>query len=376
MGRRKSKTSATSDHDRVLKFLTERKGEEYHTKIVADYIKKIYHDERTLKQVYDSVRQALARHNKCGKVQKVKKGKDVFWSIPTKENIVEQVDEVEQQLSKLIEMQPSQPPQFHNIQFHITKANCDKSKGNLSERIKTMFNTLDTLSIYQCFASRATTQIKGGVQEKFTFKGNSVTIQCYGTGSVNITINASQNPLSFEDVLLFETWLDALLQSISRYSFTELMDITSVCWEWNNDKEQTERIDASGKYAITVRQFDDMVSRVYLKHFKDGTIKERTEQAITKPISYPDWLTQSSVMFAGGVNSQFLIRNQFEHEKVVEQQNKTIELLSNAILLNQNLLQRQGMDTAHLQACMEKLAKDMGVDLPNKENTLRKKKEE
>jgi hypothetical protein len=221
-----------------------------------------------------------------------------------------------------------------------------------------------------------TSPIRGGIQEKFDYKGCGVTVQCFGSGAVNITLNSSQTPLNFEDVLFFEAWLDALLQSITGFSFTDLKEVTTVCWEWNNDKDQTERIDASGGYAITVRQFEDMVSRVYLKHFKDGSIKTRTEQAIVKPVSYPEWLTQSSVMFAGGVNTQFLIRQQYEHEKTMTKLTENLQAQANAIILNQNMLAKQGMDTAHLQACMEKLAKDMGVKLPEKENTLRKKKEE
>lgn len=365
---RKGKASYISDKDRVYDFLKERQGEEYNAKTVAVFLQKIHKDERPFKKIYNGIRQSLRRLVREGKIISHKKG---FFVFPSDNDIDQEVDELEKRLSDLIQMEKHEPPKFHNIHYYIKKSNCDKMKDSLPDRLKSLFNAMSPNSMYQAFAKRNVAEIKGGVQERFDYKGCAVTIQCFGTGAVNITINASQTPLSFEDVLYFEAWLDALLQTTSGYSFDELKELTTVCWEWNNDKNQTERIDASGKYAITVRQFDDMVSRVYLKHFHDGSVKERMEQAITKDIPYPDWLVQSSVMFSGGVNSQFLIRQQYEHEKEMEKMGKVLEVQGNALLLNQNLLAKQGMDTAHLQECIDKMAKEMGISLPQKKNTLR-----
>ena len=374
--KKSGKATNNSDKERVLKFLTDRKGdgEEYHTKYIAGHLQKQYNDERKLKKIYDSIRQALSRLSQEGLVQKVKKGRDTFWKIPTVKQVDEQVDEAEQELSRLIAMEDFVPPEFHGIQYYLKKENCDKSKGYLSDRLKTMFNAMHPLSFYQGFARRSVTQIRGGIQEKFDFRGNTVTIQAYGTGKVNIYVESSQHPISFEEILFMEEWLDALLQSITGYSFRELKDITTVNWEWaidrglGGDSDQTlERFDMSGKYAITVRQFDGMVSRIYLKHFKDGSIKERTEQVVNQEISYPEWLKNSSVMFAGGVSSQFVIRQQFQHEKEMEKLQKAQEIRDNAILMNQALIRKQGLDTEHLMQSVEELAKQLGVKLPKRE---------
>jgi len=369
--KKRGKASVTSDKERLLVFLNDRKGdgEEYHTKYIAGHLQKQYNDNRPLKKIYNSVRQALSRLSDEGLVQKVKVGRDTFWKIPTEKQVEEDIEEVEQELARLIEMEDFVPPEFHNIHLYLKRDNlpiCDKQIAPLPDPLKYIFNTLDPRSLYQCFAKRVVTQIRGGIQEKFDYKGNQVTVQCFGTGAVNITVCASEHPMSFESVLFFEAWLDALLQTVSGYTFEQLKDITTVCWEWANDKEQSERLDMSGKYAITVRQFDDMVSRVYLKHFKDGSIRERTEQAITKEISYPEWLRGSSIMFSGGVNSQFIIRESFEHKKEMEKLQKAQEIRDNAILLNQALIQKQGMDTDYLQECMAEMAKQLGVKLPKK----------
>lgn len=373
---KRGKATKSSDHDKVLKYLTDRKGdnEQYHTKIIAGHIKKQYKDERPIKVIYNSVRQSLKRHHEDGEIQKYKKGRDTFWNIPDIETVDEQVDELEKHLSSMIEMDSVEPPPFHNIHFYLKKENCDKTEAPLSDTQKTMFNAMHPGSMYQAFAKRNVTQIRGGVQEKFDYKGSTVTIQCFGTGKVNISVNCSEHPMGFEEVLFFEEWLDALLLSITGFGFRENQDITTVCWEWAIDREVEsdepvfERHDLSGKYAITVRQFDDMVSRIYLKHFKDGSIKERTEQVINKEITYPEWLRGSSVMFGGGVNQQFIIRQQFQHEKEMERLAKGMETRDNAILMNQALIRKMGLDTEYLTQSVEKLAEELGVKLPKRKN--------
>jgi len=373
---RRGKASRPKDIDEAKEFLESRKGEEFHTKYIAGHIQRKNKDDRPYKRIYDSVRRGLERLREGGEVQSVKKGRDVFWIIPSAETVDEQVLELERQLGDIIIDPKRPPPELHNVHFYIKKENCDKFEVPLSDRLKTLFNTIDPRSAYQRLlktASGRVSQIRGGVMEYHEWKGRTVCLELYGTGSMNITINASEHPLSIEDYLFFEEWLDATLKARTGYSFIELQDITTVCWEWAVDSLPPERIDLSGKYAITVRQFDGMVSRLYLKHFKDGTIKERMEQVVNTEIKYDEWMQGSLVQMAGGVNSQFLIRESFEHKKNMEAMAKVLEAQGNALITNQNVLQKQGNDTEHLQRCIEKIAKDMNITLPKKRNSLKEK---
>lgn len=354
-------TKKKSDKQRCLEFLQARKGEEYTPKAVSSILKVEYH----------SVRKALRRlfDEKEYGIEVIQKGIVSFYKIPSVSQVEDYVDEMERQLVKQIALE-KEPRilSLHNVELYIKRGHCDKTNATLSDRLKECFNAISPTSLYGRWREAETEQIRGGFQERFEYKGRQVVVQVFGTGGMNIYLNASEHPLPISEWPLFEEWLEGLLFARSGYGFNELKELTTVCWEWNVDTPlqsedtPTEEIIGTGKFAITVKMFDDMVARIYLKHFKDGRVALREEQAVIQAQTYPEFLKSSLVMQMGGVSQQWMVRQQFEQGQKLERTLTVIEGMINESRFNRAMSSKIEKEIEELRDTMKKMAKSLGID--------------
>jgi len=353
---RRGKTAHKKDHEIVLEYLSSRPNEEFLADTVGLYTK------------IKNPRKALDRFVKSGIIQKIKKGYNSFYVYPTQATGPgasignTEIEELEQKLLGLIQLEEPKIPQYHNVRLYIKKEQLDKTIVPPSDAIKIFFNAINPKSPYQCWLWKAESwhDIKGGIQDYRYYKGHRVIFQLFGTGNINIFLEASEHPLELFEVLEYFNWVDGMFTAMCNIGFGEVLDATTITWEWAHD-EMLESIEGHGSFAITVKDFRGMMSRLYTKRFADGRVGVRTEQVIDDYTSLPDFLRSSTVQFGGGVNSQYLIRNHFEVQKNITGMLGVIQKLANNIEFNQLSLGKQNTEIQQLHEQIDEISVGLGL---------------
>ena len=223
--------------------------------------------------------------------------------------------------------------------------NPNKRGGGGFPHYKIDISTLNELcntfgeNLYQRYTpTKITEKIDGGYQDRFRFTTGErhITVQTYGTGSVNIIVDCSEDPLHPADLIPLYTSIDTFFQSAYNYSFLrDLIDfffVTQV--EFNRDGKVIEAI-PKGE-VVTVRELSDWAFRFYSKEIEDTSyFREEYIYADGKrPPTASQFLLSLESALQGGVNVQYLIKAQqdvFNNvqylQKLVENQEKMLRYL-------------------------------------------------
>ena len=330
----------------VIFHILEITGEEHNRKSIARELTK-----RKIKiKNLDSISVILSRLEKEGQIERTGRG---FYRIKTAE--------VTNKIEELITYGEKKPlPKLHRLFFtfnpRTVKENLKKAGYDLEENPNKKggggfphseidISTLNELcnpfreNLYQRYVpSKTSEQIDGGYQDhmSFTTKGRGITVQTFGTGSVNIIIDCSKDPLHPADLIPLYTAIDIFFQSKYGYSFLrDLIDfffITQI--EFNRDGKVIEAV-PKGE-VVTVRELSDWAFRFYSKDIENDTyFREEYIYADGKrPPTASQFLLSLESALQGGVNVQYLIRAQkdvFDNvkylQKLVETQEKMLRYL-------------------------------------------------
>lgn len=292
----------------------------------------------------------LGRLEKAGEIKKVARG--LYESV---------VSEQYERVAQLVKLDHKEAPKLHNIRLsfipkkikqHYNSLSDDEKKvfceklGPVKEGINPICNktivgvsTPTLADILQRLTSvtdpdsllyalitdekRSKKKGKGLMQEIYDFRGHEVKLQYYGTGTIEIFINATHNPLEAPELHIFIEWIDALFLGRTGYSFKEiapLFHITRV--EFNRDGQTVASDMPYGRHSVTVQMLDEWMMKVYEKNTPEGDMHYIREEIIYQPEELSDstetrnFLASLEAAMAGGVNTQFLIAQVQEIHKM------------------------------------------------------------
>lgn len=208
-----------------------------------------------------------------------------------------------------------------------------------SDLIADLTNVFSPDSLFQRYiATHTSEKIEQSdmYQDTFTFTASphrKITVQTYATGSVNIIISASQDPLRPPDLITALFSIDLAFQSLFGYSFIkDLLDLFFLTQiEFNRDNKTVEAI-PKGE-VITVRQLEDWAFRFYTKDMEDGTVmrEEYIYADGKRPPTASQFLLSLESAVQGGVNVQYLIYNTKQLYEAVQILREGQQKLQNAV---------------------------------------------
>jgi hypothetical protein len=357
---------------KVAEALGAKQDDKFIQQVVKDFINANRGQDFDAKEVmnrcqltgkYEAVRKALRRLSRDKKeIREIHYGRFVRYSSLDGTTYAEQVDK-EHLVSKLIEPPETllKTPDLHNVSLSLSVTELrkleaedrpagrwdnqwDKRIGRACDHItiKEILNPVHPESICAKWTTPAWADVrdkKGGISERLTTpRGIEVTFQTYGTGSFQIFVGASSNPMSIPEFFLTMKEVSALMQARCGYTLEDLKDFFVVRYEFSNDVVHGKN-DCSGKFAITLREASGLFVRTYSKmmgktYADEGEVLQehvRTEVGNTKGIQWSEFLESNMVMMMGGVNAQYLIRGHFELERMVKGALEQTAKIGNAV---------------------------------------------
>jgi len=145
----------------------------------------------------------------------------------------------------------------------------DKIKLPDGHYLTKLLNPIDPSSLYQTWDRKLTTDVKGGFQERFKMSdGVVITIQIYGTGVINITINNSTHPFDAQGFTDCLKRIDVWFHVRTGVPFNEVSDLFTVEQvHFNNDIEGDKLASGLSKLCVTTQQFEGFLLRTYEKAY-------------------------------------------------------------------------------------------------------------
>lgn len=145
----------------------------------------------------------------------------------------------------------------------------DKIKLPDGHYLTKLLNPIDPSSIYQTWDRKLTTEVKGGFQERFRMSdGVVITVQVYGTGVINITINNSTHPFDAQGFTDCLKRIDVWFHVRTGIPFNEVSDLFTVEQvHFNNDIEGDKLASGLSKLCVTTQQFEGFLVRTYEKAY-------------------------------------------------------------------------------------------------------------
>ncbi len=280
-----------------------------------------------------SVRKLLSRLYKDGIIVKTQRG---FYK--AKNTSIEDFKLISQSgIDNLITNETKDIPQIHRLFLTFSAKNIrewletagytietkrDKSgAGGVSipsDLIADLTNVFSPDSLFQRYITTHTSEKieqSDMYQDTFSFTASphrSIVIQTYATGSVNVIISCSQDPLQPTEFITALFSIDLAFQSLYGYSFIrDLLDLFFMTQaEFNRDGKTVEVVPPAGS-VITIRELEDWAFRYYSKDMEDGTVmrEEYIYADGKRPPTASQFLLSLESAIQGGINVQYLVYN-------------------------------------------------------------------
>jgi len=285
---------------KIIELLDGDKGEEYKVKVIG----------RSVGCDADTARSLCERLQKQQRIGKRYVGSEVFYYSLKAKPTIKKEEKAEDILLKTLGLKDEKITGLHKIFLIFQK---ERTLTKMIGSLLSKFDVFRPNSLYQSWRGKRK-QISGGFQSSYPFRQGTITVQIWGTGSFQATFDTSDTPMPPEDWNALMSFLDGLFVANADMPISDVKDYLEVLFEISIDGRKEEYA-GSGKFSITLRQFDDYIQRVYLKDEKEGLV--RNEVARQTPMGYNDFVESVIAPLQGGVNFQYMIRNQHQIEQSI-----------------------------------------------------------
>ena len=212
------------------------------------------------------------------------------------------------------------------------------------------------------FDTKSPKQVKGGNEESFSLPdGRNLTVQIFGTGSVNIYIEMTENPADIIDLhSILHGYLEAFFSLKFGYLFSDVSSLffVSRC-EFNYDKEKKESFSSDIPYGIrsvTASELENWSMQVYEKHL-NGELVVREEYQFAdweKPQPINSFEQTLATIHMGGMTTTAVAMALKDIHKTMEAVTQKDEKHDNMLEFLFKLTQKQGSDMQKMGEIIKK----------------------